>query len=119
LKTNLEFSFQQTENTAASNSATNLSFNSFGAGAEYKFNKLFSQSDNLVMGVNGRYGTISSSVTLNTTTDTNYNRSFLNGRLIYTYFPYGRFSLNGDLVNYNGDRTYKDYIITARYDVTF
>lgn len=119
LKTNLEFSFQQTENTAASSSASNLSFNSFGAGAEYQFSKLFSQSDNLVMGINGRYGTIASSITFNTTTETNYNRSFLNGRLIYTYFPYGRISLNGDLVNYNGDRTYKDYIITARYDVTF
>lgn len=119
LRTNLEFSFQQTENTSANLGGSDLSFNSFGLGAEYEFRKLFGQSDNLVLAATGRYGAVSSSVTLNTTSVTDYNRSFLNGRLIYSYFPYGRISLNADLVNYSGDRKYKDYIITARYDVTF
>lgn len=119
LKTNLEFSFQQTENSAASSNASDLSFNSFGLGGEYQFGKLFSQSDELLLGITGRYGTVTSTVIFNTSTETKYDRSFLNGRIIYNYFPYGRFSLNGDLVNYTGSRVYKDYIITARYDVTF
>lgn len=126
LRTNLEFAFQQTENTSASQGGSDLSFNSFGLGAEYEFGKLFSQSDNLILSATGRYGAVASSVAVSSgsggagiNVDTDYNRSFLNGRLIYSYFPYGRVSLNADLVNYSGDRKYKDYIITARYDVTF
>jgi hypothetical protein len=119
LKTNLEISFQETENTSASASETKLSFNSFGIGGEYQLENLLGQADKLLLGVTGRYGSVSTSVVFNTTTETQYNRSFLNGRIIYTYFPYGRISLNTDLINYSGDRRYKDYIITARYDVTF
>ena len=121
LKTNLEFTFQQTENTAAQSSSGDLAVNSFGAGAEYGFKRIFSQEDDLSISATGRMGLVESSVTSTTggTTLFDYNRSFLNGRLIYTHATYGRFSLNGDLVSYSGDRNFKDYIVTARYDVRF
>jgi hypothetical protein len=119
LKTNLEVSLQETENTAANTSSTKLSFSSFGIGGEYKLENLLGQADNLLFGLTGRLGQVSTSVVFNTATEIRYNRSFLNGRIIYSYFPYGRISLNADLVNYTGDRRYKDYIITVRYDVSF
>lgn len=126
LRTNLEFAFQQTENTSARQGGSDLTFNSFGLGAEYEFGRLFSRTDNLIFSAAGRYGAVTSSVVApggsggsGSSMESEYNRSFLNGRLIYSYLPYGRISLNADLINYSGDRRYKDYLITARYDVTF
>ncbi len=122
LKTHLELNFQQTDNSVNDTTISDLSVSSFGLGVEYRFPKLFNDLDKLSMAVNGRMGLIETNSnpanpTLATTFD--YNRSFLNGRLIYTHSNLGRISLNGDLINYTGDRQFKDYIITARYDVRF
>lgn len=122
LKTNLEFTFQQTENSAAQVSRSTLQINSFGLGAEYRFNQLFDQQDHLSFGVNGRLGLVNSDLTsipINVTNTIDYNRNFFNGRLIYTHPRLGRISVIGDMINYTGDRTFRDYIVTARYDVKF
>jgi|GEM_PF-5996438 len=123
LRTRLSFSFQQTENTIDfNNSKAELALNTFGLGLEYRFNQLFSLGDALVMAVNGRLGSVANTVSSDlqiADSETDYNRSAINGRLIYTLPAAGRISLNTDLINYSGDREFQDFLITARYDITF
>lgn len=117
LKTNLEFSLQQTDNTIPNNES-NLTINTFGAGGEYLFRDLFAAADQFSIGTFIRYGMISSDTQIPTGTMTvDYNRMFLNGRILYHIPGGGRISLNGDLMNYSGDKAYSDYIITTRYDI--
>ncbi|MEL6823238.1 MAG: hypothetical protein AAFP70_15870, partial [Calditrichota bacterium] len=123
LRTRLSFSFQQTENTIEfNNSKAELALNTFGLGLEYRFNQLFSLGDALVMALNGRLGSVANTVSSDlqlADSETDYNRSAINGRLIYTLPAAGRISLNTDLINYSGDREFQDFLITARYDITF
>ena len=119
----LQFNFQQTDNTATVNESK-LNLGSFGGGLDYRFKTLFARGDELLIAASTLYGKVSSDVTttLNNTsamTSTDYNRLFLNGRLIYSHQSLGRITINADLVNYTGDRSFKDYIITARYDLSF
>lgn len=120
LKTNLEFTLQQNDNTIPNNES-NLSFNTFGAGGEYLFKNLLGNNDQFSFGTFIRYGSVSSEFPDLPQNDPNseikYNRFFLNGRILYHLPQYGRLSLNADLVNYSGDQKYSDYIITTRYDV--
>jgi len=128
LKTNLEFSLQQNDNMIPNNDSK-LSLNSFGAGGEYLFKNLFGDNDQLSFGTFIRYGTVSAETDIATqdpnnpqnlimsTSKIDYNRFFLNGRILYRLPQYGRIILNADLVSYSGDQTYSDYIITSRYEV--
>lgn len=129
LKTHIQATFQQTETnidnkTVRQKSGNEFSINSFGAGLEYQFRELLSMRDVFTLAANGRYGNVSSRLSSELannriSTISEYQRFFLNGRLIYSLPPYGRLSLNADMVNYTGARNFVDYIITARYDVTF
>ena len=127
LKTNLEFSIQQSTNKFSSGESK-LSLSSFGAGGEYLFKNLFNNNDQLSLGTFIRYGSVSTEtpfagtdlITGNRTIQTtkvDYGRFFLNGRILYHLPQFGRISLNADLVSYSGDQEYSDYIITTRYDV--
>ena len=124
LITNLQFTFQQTENTVANTSENTLNINSFGLGAEYRLASLFGQQDNLSFALNGRIGNVNNDIKAlnvvgNPITIIDYKRNFFNGRLIYNHPQLGRISVIGDLINYSGDRDFKDMILTARYDVNF
>lgn len=124
LRTTLEIQFMQSEagkgNTGISgtNFTNRLEVNSFGGGLEYSFLKLLGQNDALTFSANGSYGKVNNTPTL-AASEINYNRLFLNGRLVYTLPKLGRLSINGDLIRYTGDRDYQDTIVTARYDVSF
>lgn len=115
LKTNLEFSLQQNDNMIPNNDSK-LTLNTFGAGGEYRFDNLFGDEDQFTFGTFIKYGSVSSeSEVLPDPID--YNRLFLNGRILYRLPQYGRIILNADLVSYSGDQKYSDYIITSRYEV--
>lgn len=124
LKTSLEFSLQQNDNMIPSNESK-LSLNSFGGGGEYLFKNLLGENDQLSFGTFIRYGTVSNETEIVdpfnppnlVTTKIDYNRFFLNGRILYRLPQYGRIILNADLVSYSGDQKYSDYIITSRYEV--
>ncbi len=127
LKTRLEFSLQQSDNSISAGES-NLSVNSFGAGGEYLFKNFFSRNDRLSFGTFFRYGSVSSETPtatsdpitgnrITSTTKIEYSRLFLNGRILYNVPQFGRISLNGDFISYSGDRDYSDYVITTRYDV--
>ncbi|RMF60959.1 MAG: hypothetical protein D6748_02860, partial [Calditrichaeota bacterium] len=119
LKSFLQFNFQQTENTAPTNESK-LNLGSFGGGLEYQLQQLFDRNDGLSIAASGIYGKVSNDIVLTANTlTTDYNRLFLNGRIIYSHRSLGRITLNADLINYTGDRNFKDYIITARYDLSF
>ncbi|MEZ4747152.1 MAG: hypothetical protein R3C41_13855 [Calditrichia bacterium] len=127
LKSRLEFNFQQNENTAANVNSSELSLNSFGGGLEYTFNGVFDPQGDLVLALNGRYGLVNTDIsTLDPTDPTgasfinnnfDYNRSFVNARIIFSLPDFGRLSLNGDWISYSGDRDFRDYLLTARYDI--
>ena len=121
LKTRLEFNFQQSENTVGLTSSNDLSFNSFGGGVEYDVPKFINPLGSLSLVFNGKYGLVQTDLTSLTAAPSafDYNRSFLNARVIYDDGRYGRVSLNGDWIKYTGDRSFRDYIVTARYDVNF
>lgn len=124
LKTNLEFTVQQTESTSEMNemvqTGSDLQLNTFGYGFEYEFKRLFRDADNLVIAFKNRFGGVTSSVTaLGNESASDYNRTFFGGRITYSNPVIGRLSFNGDWVNYSGSRNFKDYILTTRYDLTF
>jgi len=120
LQTNLELMFQQSESANGTDFETSLDLNSFGLGARYNFTRLFRADDKLMLGINGRFGSVKSvSPEVNGgTKQFNYNRTFLNGRIIYAHPTIGRLSLNADLIRYSG-RNYQDVIFTARYSLQF
>lgn len=118
LRTNLEVMLQQSESAVGSAFESNLTLNSFGLGAQYNFSRLFESNDNLMVGVGSRFGNVSTA-SKSTNSSFDYNRTFLNGRIIYAHPSIGRLSLNGDMVLYAGDRDYRDVILTARYDLNF
>ncbi len=117
LKTHLDFMFQQTRNTFQTG-PTELQLNSFGGGLEYRLTSLLSRNDALTLSAGGQYGSVSQD-NLGGVPGTDYKRTFLNGRLVYSLIPYGRLSLNVDLVKYSGDRNYQDLVFLGRYDVNF
>jgi hypothetical protein len=121
LKSRLEFTLQQTENTVGSTSSNELSFNSFGGGVEYKFGRVFAPEGDLTLSLNGKYGLVNSKVVVtgNPNIDFDYNRSYLSARLIYWLPQIGRISLNGDWISYSGGRNFSDYLFLARYDINF
>ncbi|MGH1366228.1 MAG: hypothetical protein ACRBF0_21895 [Calditrichia bacterium] len=123
LRTRLSFSFQQTENTIDfNNSKAELALNTFGLGLEYRFNQLFALGDALVLATNARLGSVGNKISSDlqiADSEVDYNRTSFNGRLIYTMPAAGRISFNADMINYSGDRQFKDFLITARYDITF
>ena len=115
LKTNLEFSLQQNDNMIPNNDSK-LTLNTFGVGGEYLFKNLFGEDDQFTFGTFIRYGLVSSDSEI-LPDPIDYNRFFLNGRILYRFPQYGRIILNADLVSYSGDQKYSDYIITSRYEV--
>lgn len=124
LKTSLEFTFQQTESTQEFNgdvqNGSELNLTSFGAGAEYRFSNLANQTDHLTFGINTRLGQFANTLTSSgAEMPTDYNRTFLGGRIVYDNTPLGRLTLMADWINYTGDREFEDYLLVARYDVTF
>ena len=121
LKSRLEFTLQQTENTVGTTSSSELSFNSFGGGVEYKFGRVFAPEGDLTLSLNGKYGLVNSTVVVtgNPNIDFDYNRSYLSARLIYFLPQIGRISLNGDWIGYSGGRDFNDYLFLARYDINF
>nr|HQV32960.1 hypothetical protein [Calditrichia bacterium] len=124
LRHTLEFSFQQSENENATGgqvvTGNNLLFNAFGGGLEYRFDRLLNQIDNLTMGVNTRFGRVTTTrITSGTESEDKFSRNLFGGRLMYDNGSLGRLSLLGDWIVYGGDNGYEDYILTARYDVSF
>ncbi len=118
LTTTLEVSLQQTESAKGSDVESQIAVNNVGLGLEYQLGKIFSRSDNLAVALNTQIGTVNS-IIRNADQNLNYTRAFLSGRLIYSLPRIGRFSLNADFINYSGDQAYVDYILTARYDLSF
>jgi len=117
LITNVDVSFQQTENAQKTENKSEFTLISGGAGGEYTLKDSFTKNDALIFGTFARYGKIENISTLQ---NLDYNRFFLNGRIIYNFVRHGRLSLNGDLINYNySNENSLDYILTARYDVNF
>ena len=124
LRHTLEFSFQQSENENATGgqvvTGNNLLFNAFGGGLEYRFDRLLNQIDNLTMGVNTRFGRVTTTrISSGNESEDKFSRNLFGGRLMYDNGSLGRLSLLGDWIVYGGDNGYEDYILTARYDVSF
>ncbi|RMG64209.1 MAG: hypothetical protein D6715_10040 [Calditrichaeota bacterium] len=126
LQTNLEFSLQESETAPGSPFASDLSFNAFGAGLSYTFSQLASPDDRLTIALNGRYGKTNTTRSvfdpLNaqfSSADFDFNRLYLGGRLIYNAARLGRISLNADFINYSGNQSFKNYVLSARYDYRF
>lgn len=118
LTTTVELNLQNTESAQETEYASKVGFNSVGLGAEYEWARFLRQSDNLTLSLNGQYGKVEN-LSVNEDLNQIYNRLFVSGRLSYEMPPYGQLTLSGDFVNYTGDLQYNDYIITARYDITF
>lgn len=126
LRTTLEFNFQQTDNylTSAFQDSSEYAFNSFGLGADYRFGGLLHKVDALDIGFRGRYGIVTTDLVSRRdgsrlVRNEDYNRVFLNARMIYNHPTMGKLSINSDLVNYSGDRRYSDLILSARFDLSF
>ncbi len=139
LKTRLELIFQQSDNTSnfleanqptGFSNSSDLSLNAFGGGVEYQLPQFLSPQGGLLLAASGRYGKVETSTTTpfrdpgtNTLIElkqlSDYNRTFFNARIIYSDTRLGRISLNGDWINYTGGRDFRDYILTARYDISF
>ncbi len=118
LTTTIELNVQNTQSAQETEYASEVGFNSFGLGAEYEWKRFLRQSDNLTLSFNSQYGKVKN-LSVNQDLNQIYNRLFISGRLSYEMPPYGQLSVSGDLINYTGDLQYKDYIITARYDISF
>ncbi|NOX36558.1 MAG: hypothetical protein GXO78_03395 [Calditrichaeota bacterium] len=118
LITTLEVSLQQTESAKGTDVENRIEMNNFGFGLEYQLGRLFIRSDNLTAALNAQIGTVNS-VIQNANQSLKYTRAFVSGRLIYNMPRIGRFSVNADFINYTGDQAYVDYIVTARYDISF
>jgi hypothetical protein len=120
LNTTVEVSLQQNDNAKGTDSELNQSFNAIGLGGAYTFRSAFSQNDAFIISTFGRFGTTSSEP-IESSLKTEYDRLFLNGRLVYRFPQYGRISLNGDFIQYSGDQAfnYTDYILSARLDINF
>ncbi len=118
LTTTLEFNLQNTESAQETEYASKVGFNSFGFGAEYEWDRFMRDSDNLTISFNTQYGKVEN-LSVNENLNQNYNRLFISGRVSYQMPPYGQLSFSGDVINYTGDLQYKDFIITARYDISF
>ncbi len=127
LRTSLEFNFQQSDNylTNVDRDTTSFAMNTFGASAQYTFDGLTNTNDALSLGIRGQYGIASDELSLaqgnsprlNSITD--YNRMHFSGRIIYDSPRLGKLSLNGDVVEYSGDRSFRDVIFGARYTINF
>jgi hypothetical protein len=117
LITNVDVSFQQTENALKTENKSEFTLVSGGAGGEYTLKDSFTKNDALIFGTFARYGKIENISPLK---NLDYNRFFINGRIIYNFVKHGRLSLNGDLINYNySNQNFLDYILTVRYDINF
>ena len=126
LQTNLEFSLQESETAPGSPFASDLTFSAFGGGFSYAFSQLASPDDQLIVSFNGRYGKTNTTRSIAdmltgqfASQDFNFKRLYLGGRLIYDASRLGRISLNVDFIHYSGNQSFKNYVLTARYDYRF
>lgn len=117
LRTTLEFILQNNEIGQSSDRGSTLKVVTYGAGAQYTFSHLLANDKLMVRGL-ARFGKLESTYQASQSSIM-YNRSYFSLRLNYSLPRLGSIGLMADYMIYSGDRTYKDHIVSARYDLNF
>lgn len=117
LQTQLEFVLQQTETGKGTDQESNLDLVTYGAGVQYTFKDVFTR-DRLFLKARIRIGNLSSEYKISSLIY-KYTRSYFSVQVNYSLQQYGNIGLTGDLLTYSGDKNYKDFIYSIRYDYGF
>ncbi len=118
LQTNLEVFYQQTQTGNNTSLESNLDVLNLGVGAQYVFRNVLTE-DRFMIKTFARFGSLTSKYAVTLVPQMDYTRNYFSLRLNYALPKYGSISLTGDLLLYQGDRSYRDYIYAARYEVNF